>query len=203
MVAIPNPVSILNYEKLHNYGSSDEGIILNIGRLEPQKDQQTLIKAFALLAAKYPGWKLRIVGEGELKIELETLADNTGFGDRISFQGRVDDIEKEYLGANIFVMSSRYESFGLCTAEAIAHGLPVVGFADCPGTNELIVDQENGFLVEGLNRELCLSDAIEKLINSPELRESMGKGGESILSRFSLVKIVDEWEQLIHEVVGQ
>ena len=54
--------------------SSDSGVILNIGRLDPQKDQKTLIKAFALLADKYPKWKLRIIGNGVLKPELELLA---------------------------------------------------------------------------------------------------------------------------------
>jgi len=203
MVAISNPVSILKPGLLHNHDSSNGGIILNIGRLEPQKDQKTLIKAFALVANNHPNWKLRIIGDGTLKNELEILANETGFAKRISFSGTVDDISKEYHRAHIFVMSSRYESFGLCTAEAIVHGIPVIGFADCPGTNELIVNEENGLLVEGPVRHEALAFAIEKLIVSPKLRQSMGKGGKAILDRFSLDKVVDEWDQLIHEVAIQ
>ena len=203
MVAISNPVSILKPGLSRDHDSFNGGIILNIGRLEPQKDQKTVIKAFALVANNHPGWKLRIFGDGSLKNKLEILANKTGFGDRISISGTVDNIGKEYLGADIFVMSSLYESFGLCTAEAIVHGLPVVGFADCPGTNDLIVNEENGLLVKGPVRHEALALAIEKLIRSPELRQSMGEGGESILDRYSLDKITNEWEQLIHEVAKQ
>lgn len=201
MISLPNPVSIADHSPGSNASSSSKGIILNVGRLDPQKDHECLIRAFALLAEKYPGWNLRIIGVGSLRKQLKNLANTTGFGNRISFPGTVDDINREYAGADIFAMSSRYESFGLGTAEAMVYGLPVVGFADCPGTNELIIHNENGFLVEGGERELVLADAIEKLILSPELRKSMGQCGKSRVSEFSLHKIVERWENLIHEVV--
>ena len=203
MVAVANPVYIpeTTHDDMHK--SSDEGVILNIGRLDPQKDQKTLIRAFALLAGKYPGWKLRIIGSGILREQLERLADDTGFNERISFPGTVDDVNQEYLRSDIFVMSSRYESFGLGTAEAMANGLPVVGFADCPGTNELIIHNENGLLVEGPVRHIAMASAIEELIMSHELRKSMGECGKASVSRFRFDRIIDEWDQLIHEVAIQ
>lgn len=200
MVAVANPVYIpeTTHDDIHK--SSDEGVILNIGRLDPQKDQKILIRAFAVLAGKYPGWKLRIIGSGILREQLERLADDTGFNERISFPGTIDDINQEYLRSDIFAMSSRYESFGLGTAEAMAHGLPVVGFADCPGTNELIIHNENGFLVEGRERHVAMAFAIEKLIMSAELRKSMGERGKVMVAQFSLDNILDKWEEIIKTV---
>ena len=203
MVAIPDPVIFPENNQIGERRHTKNVIhtILNIGRLDPQKNQACLIKAFALLADKYPDWQLRIVGEGDLRDKLQSLVHDIGLSKRTFLPGIVNEITDEYLSAEIFVISSTYESFGLATAEAMAHCLPVVGFADCSGTNELIIDNENGFLVEGPDRHIALATAVEKLIMSTELRKSMGQCGKASVSRFRLDRIIDEWDQLIQEVV--
>jgi glycosyltransferase involved in cell wall biosynthesis len=98
-------------------------------------------------------------------------------------------------------MPSLYESFGLATAEALAHGLPAVGFADCPGTNELIENEVNGLLVPAGDRVAGLAAALSRLIEDSDLRRRLGQAGPQSVARFSVDTIVAQWEELLRRVV--
>lgn len=100
-------------------------------------------------------------------------------------------------------MSSVYESFGLATAEALAHGLPAVGFADCPGTNELIESGINGILVSGDDRVEALAAGLETAMGDPQLRQRMSARGPDSVAEFSVEHIVDRWEGLLDEVISR
>jgi glycosyltransferase involved in cell wall biosynthesis len=175
--------------------------LLSVGRLEPQKDHKTLITAFGMIADRYPDWQLRIVGEGMLRGALEGQARSLGLGDRIEFPGAVREISAEYASAQLFVMPSLYESFGLATAEALSHGLPAIGFADCPGTNDLIKDRVNGLLAPSRGSAEMLSKSLERLMSSPNLRTSMAEVAPQTVAQFKLHAVVDRWEALLHQVV--
>lgn len=200
MVVIPNPVSIpekiLPIEKS---SPSSRNKILSVGRLNLQKDHKTLIEAFALLANDFPNWDLKIVGDGDLRPQLEEQIKSLGLQDRITIANTTSNISKEYLSSQLFAMSSSYEGFGLVTAEALSYGLPAVGFADCPGTNELIKHEENGILVHGPQRAVVFSEGLRHLMSSPELRERLGKSGPESVAGFSLEKVCDKWEKLLQE----
>jgi len=111
--------------------------------------------------------------------------------------GTTTDILSEYQKAHIFALPSLYESFGLATAEAMAHCLPVIGFADCPGTNELITNGKNGLLLEGDDRVGALAEALKAYINDENLRVSYGHHARKYVSKFSPEKIVDDWYDII------
>lgn len=198
MVVIPNPVCIPKNNRVEslkrNFGRK---IILSVGRLASQKDHKTLLKAYALLSDDFLEWDLKIIGDGELRPQLEAQIKTLGLQKRVQIVSVTQNIEEEYLKAQIFVMPSLYESFGLATAEALAHGLPAVGFADCAGTNELIKHGQNGILVRGDQRDTVLADGIRRLMRSPELREQLGRSGVNSLSHFSIDKICDKWEKLL------
>lgn len=195
MEVVPNPVLPADRES----GSRERrsNIVLNVGRLFAQKDQRSLIEAFALVAETHAGWTLRIVGEGPLRPMLETLIVQLGLEDRVELPGAVGDISREYQRAEIFAMSSQYESFGLATAEALAHGLPAIGFADCPGTNELIHDGVNGLLVKGDQRVTDFAAALSRLMEDGKLRKKLGRSGPQSIEKFSLKAISSKWEQLL------
>ena len=199
IVPLPNPVNIPTIVREHNVSST--GCILNVGRLDKQKDQATLIRAFDEIVKKYPGWKLHIIGQGKLKPQLDKLVNELGVKDDVLMQDCTDDISSAYLDADIFAISSLYESFGLVTAEAMAHGLPVVGFSDCPGTNELIVDGETGILVDGDDRVKAFAKGIETLILEPKRRRNFGLKGRERIKQFSPKKNLDDWELLINRVL--
>jgi glycosyltransferase involved in cell wall biosynthesis len=200
MTVVPNPVTTAPARLADTVGSGRR-ILLSVGRLTDQKDHATLISAFALLAGDHPEWDLRIVGEGDLRPMLEARIAAAGLGDRIFLPGSTHDIAAEYSAAQIFVMPSTYESFGLVTAEALAHGLPAIGFADCPGTNELIVDGVNGLLVSGSNRPAALAEGLGRLIRDPALRDSMAAAAPASVRQFALDPIVDRWEDLLSSIV--
>lgn len=197
IVAIPNPVEATDFSVSNREASR---VFLSVGRLDPQKDQKILIDAFAVLAARYPDWTLRLVGEGPLRPDLEAQIAAAGLLGRIQLPGIVRDIAGEYARAAIFVLPSLYESFGLTSAEAMASGLPVIGFADCPGTNELVVDGETGILVRVRTPE-ALAQAMESLTQDSALCRRYGQAGAQRLSAFDPERITTIWETLAARTV--
>jgi len=200
MIVIPNPVSVPKDNRTGRIKSSfTRKRILSVGRLVPQKDHQTLIEAYSILADDFREWDLRIFGDGELRPQLETQVKALGLEGRVQLAATTPNVTEEYLCAQLFVNSSRYESFGLATAEAMTYRLPVVGFADCSGTNELIRHNHNGILVQGANRANVLADGMRRLMSSSELRQSLGNAGPSSMAAFSTEKICCQWEELLQK----
>lgn len=198
MKVVPNPVAVDSRVAPHR-ASPARPVLLSVGRLDAQKDHATLLQAFARVAPTHPRWDLRIVGEGRLRGDLEHTVESLGLRSRVTLPGVTAQIDDEYRQASAFVLSSRYESFGLATAEAMSHGLPVVGFADCPGTNELVADGRSGLLVDpGVDRVQALAAVLDRLLGDPALRERLGDAGRrSIDDRFSPRRVGDAWERLL------
>ena len=102
--------------------------------------------------------------------------------------GHQQDVQREYLRAQLMVTISRYEGLGLVTAEAIAHGLPTVGFGDCPGTNEIIQHCVNGMFVKPSNNQ---TRAEARAITLSELMEDHRKRLALTQASFSLPSTAD------------
>ncbi len=211
MVVLPNPVS------LHDERGARPGIaqdpdeqveslpigrrrLLTVGRLTEQKDHATLLDAFALVARRHADWDLRIVGIGELHAALQAQIERLGLTGRIGLAGFRRDIVTEHLQADLFVMPSRYESFGLAVAEAMQVGVPVVGFAECPGVNELVQDGINGILVTGQDRVRALADGLDRLMSDEHLRARLGAAAPSTVTSFGLDSVIDGWETLLFDI---
>jgi glycosyltransferase involved in cell wall biosynthesis len=202
MHVVPNPVNLDwgRIQKRREAGT--EKIILNIGRLTLQKDQITLIHAFDMIADRFPDWCLHIYGDGELKDTIKKAIARSQASSRIKLFKPVRDISNIYKNADIFVNPAHYESFGLVTAEAMAHQLPAVGFVDCPGTNELIIDGYNGLLVSGVNRAMALAQKLEILMMDSDLRTRLGHNGPQSIEQYNPNFVVQVWEDVIRKVVG-
>jgi len=198
MTVIPNPV--LSSKAATRPDSSATRVLLSVGGLRQEKGHHALIEAFARLAKRFPDWSLRIVGEGPRRGALEAQARNAGVGARVTFAGTIAEVAPEYAAADLFVVPSSYESFGLATAEALAAGIPAVGFADCPGTNEIIRDEVNGLLVSGPDRSEALARGLARLMEDQELRSRLGHAGPGSVARYSLDPVVDRWEELLFRV---
>jgi len=203
MSVVPNPLPAPRAERADPVGPPDgPRTLLAVGRLHEQKDHLTLVRAFGRVAAANPGWRLRIVGEGDQRPALEAQIDALGLGDRVDLAGTTDNIEAEYAAAQLFVIPSRWESFGLVTAEALAHGLPAVGFADCPGTRDLIADGRNGVLVApGEDRVGALADALSPLLADPEARKDLATGLAAADPAHALPAVLDVWQALVARTV--
>lgn len=208
MIAIPNAVSV-NADGYADTVAANRPrkVLLTVGRLEEQKDHATLIKAFKLLTQTFPDWDLKILGEGSLRGNLNRLAEGLGVADRIRIPGASRDVSPEYLEAQLFVLPSRYESFGLTLVEAFAHGLPAVGFDDCPGVNQLIKHGHNGWLVSRGNDPVAsLANGLRDLMSDDALRVSLSVNTTDTVAEFELESVLDHWETLLiasHEEVDK
>lgn len=203
MRTIHNPVPVPTADMVRR---PREAIVLAVGRMFPQKDHATLLAAFARVAGARPGWRLELVGDGELRPALEARASELGIAERTRFLGVVDDVAAHLRRAAVLAVPSRYESFGLATAEALALGVPAVGFADCAGTNELILDDRNGLLVPGGAHDDVRADALAgglaRLMDDAALRARLGAAGPASVARFDPEAVADAWEALLGEVAA-
>lgn len=205
MVVVPNPVKCsLSNPKIRDCALKKTYTLLTVGRLDKGKDFSTLIAAFSRLADRHQDWYLNIAGEGLERPALEAMILTFGLENRVKLLGAVRDIEEQYARADLFVMPSRYESFGLALAEAMSFGIPGVGFLDCPGVNEVISSGENGLLVRGDgDRVVSLAEGLDRLMSNPSLRKSYGEVAKQFAAKYSIGKIGPIWEKLLLKFGGQ
>lgn len=194
MFPISNPVYMMNPPK---DSISRKNIFLSVGRLDEQKDYQTLIKAFDALNHSIPSWELRIYGEGKLRQRLTNVVLSLNLQQKVFLMGTTDDIHRVYQESSIFVSSSYYESFGLAVAEAMSSGLPCVGFQDCPGINEVIVHEKNGLLAKGVKNHKSLASCMKELAENASKREYLGNNGAIFVKKFDIESIYLKWEALV------
>ena len=195
---IPNPLSFYPDE----ISSCKNKTIISVGRLAEQKGYKELIEVWSKLFKKYPDWKLEIYGEGSLKKELQEKIDTLGMTNSLLLKGTDKRIMERYLESSIYVMTSKYEGFGMVLVEAMACGLPVVSF-DCPcGPKDIIKDGEDGFLIR--NRDLDeMAKKLELLIKNENQRKIMGKKAHENIVRYSKEKVMLQWKNLFEELVNK
>ncbi len=201
LYVIPNPVIPTAYGSNDVVASLGPGrIIVAMGRLHPVKGYDLLLRAFARCAAEYPDWSLMILGEGEERERLETLAGELSIADRMSMPGRVKDPMELLRQADLFVMSSRYEGFPNALLEAMACGLPVIS-TDCPsGPRAVVRDGVDGVLVTPEDAG-ALAAAMRRLMSDEAERKSLASRAVEVAERFDLEKVMGMWEDVLDQVV--
>jgi glycosyltransferase involved in cell wall biosynthesis len=203
IVSIPNPVSLSKEFAKPSGHRGETKCLLSVGRLSYQKNQAVLIEAFARLADSIPDWRLVLVGAGEDEQKLKQLTADKGLGARVEFIGAVKEVECFYLSSHLFCLPSRWEGFPNALAEAMAHGLPVVGYADCAGFRQIVIDGETGCFAQGNGSADTLAAALLLLMKDDDRRQSMGAAAATSMRRFAPQAIFDRWETLFHEVSCQ
>ena len=191
---------VTNYpEKITDVADRPKRIIA-VGRLQAQKGFDLLIQSWQLIAARHPDWQLVVYGHGGDLQKLQQQLEKAGLTSSMTFAGTTDNIYKEYQDSAFYVMSSRYEGWGLVLVEAMSCGLPCVSF-DCPyGPSDIIRDGEDGFLVENGNIQQ-LAEKMELLINNKELRERLGVRARLNAARFTSDNIMPQWTKLFETIV--
>jgi glycosyltransferase involved in cell wall biosynthesis len=194
---IPNPVDLTPPRPR----ASGTRRLVAVGRLVHQKGFDLLLEAFAKIAPEHPDWSLTLFGEGEQRAHLEALCARLGVANQVQLPGVTGRPGQWVEEAEVFVLSSRFESFGNVVTEAMAAGLPVVAF-DCPwGPGEILRDGEDGLLVPPEDVD-ALAAAVRRLIVDPELRRRLGEAGARNVRRFEKAAIVAKWDALIREAIA-
>lgn len=197
IVAIPNPVFPARLSaRPDRPDTSGRYRLLSVGRLSYQKNYECSIGAFSRIVKSFPQWDLTIIGDGELRGALESMIASASLSGRVTLPGTVADPSEHYAAAHLFYLSSRWEGFPNALAEAQAHGLPAVGFAECAGVNELILDGQNGNLAKGNGDSESLANAFSALMTDNELRLQMGSMSRRTITSFTPEQIMDRWENI-------
>lgn len=187
---IPNILTITP-KKVTDYSTKR---IIAAGRYVHQKGFDLLLEAWHLINKNVSDWHLYIFGN-ENRRSYQKIVDKYRMNDNTHLMEATKDIAEEFSKSSIFVLSSRFEGFGLVLAEAMSCGLPCVSF-DCPyGPRDIITDREDGILVENGNVE-ALSKALEQLMVNEGLRQSMGEKALINVARYDSSNIMNCWEEL-------
>lgn len=197
---IPNLVTV--YPNDISCYSERSNRIICVGRLTRQKGFDYLIKAWAMISKKYPTWRIDIFGHGDMETTLNRMIIDYKLSDCTRINEQSDNIYEEYETSSIFVLSSRYEGFGLVLVEAMSCGVPCISF-DCPnGPADLITHGEDGLLVP-LGDIEKLAESIEWMITHEEERLRMSNNVRQKAKQYTAEVIMPQWVELFEKVAKQ
>ncbi|OEK08463.1 hypothetical protein A8C32_03160 [Flavivirga aquatica] len=187
----PNEVSSLENKK-----------VIAVGKHCHQKGYDRLLESWKLISNSYPDWKLEIYGTIDKNEGLANLAEKLNINKSVTFFPPEKNIGEKYQSASIYVMSSRYEGFGMVLIEAMAYGVPCVSF-DCPfGPSDIIKDTTDGYLAPNGDTNI-LSDKIMTLIKDESLRKQMGTNARQNVLRYAPKVIVPQWDNLFKDLINK
>ena len=193
---IPNSLSFKTKES----SKCENKKAICVGRYNEQKGYEYLIEAWSIVSSKHPDWSLHAYGAGELKDELQKLISEKNIGYSFFLHEPNTNIIEKYLDSSIYIMSSRYEGFGMVLIEAMECGLPCISF-NCPsGPADIINHGIDGYLVDYLNSKQ-LASRICELIENDNLRKEMGRKAKINVQRYSEDSIMRKWEDLLMELI--
>lgn len=195
LVVIPNFVSSTSMLR----SSLSNKRVIAVGRYSWQKGFDMLINAWKVVNTRHPDWQLDIYGSGDNAL-YQKQADGLGLASVVTCHGSVEHVYGKYAESSLFVLSSRYEGFGLVLVEAMGVGLPVVSFA-CPcGPRDILKDGETGILVspgdvKGLAEKICF------VIEHQDVRQSMGERAITRAKMFTQERVMQQWMELFENLM--
>jgi len=177
----------------HPWFDGDHDVLLGVGRLTMQKDFGTLIRAFSRVR-RHSDARLIILGEGDMRPELEQLTETTAQTDVIDMPGYVENPYKYMAKSDLFVLSSAWEGFGNVIVEAMACGTPVVA-TDCESGPAEILDGGTFGRLTPVGDPAALADSIVDSLNEPEEPDRLRQRA----AEFSTDEIMERYERVLFE----
>lgn len=163
--------------------------IVNVGSFVLKKNQRFFIPIAQKLKQLDVNFRITLLGNGELFTSIKQEIAANGLNDYFEMPGMVQDVEKYYESASLYVHTATYEPFGLVLLEAMAAGLPVVSL-DGGGNREIIVDGENGYLLANQNSDLIV-ERILQLHKNQTLYMKMANRAQTFAQQFDIKAYVD------------
>jgi glycosyltransferase involved in cell wall biosynthesis len=169
------------------------------GRYTYQKGFDLLVDAWTHVALSHPEWTLNIYGFGD-RSEIERLVEEKGLQEKVILNSNATNIEDKYCDSSIFILSSRYEGFGMVLIEAMSCGLPAVSYT-CPcGPRDIITDGKDGMLVDN-GDTAALGAAINRMIEDEEARHEMSRHAIEKAQQFQIDNIAKQWKKLFEDAI--
>lgn len=193
---IPNSIAI----KKNIANNERKKIIIAAGRIAVVKQFDHLIQSWSLIGDKYPDWEIHIYGEGDelLLLELKTLIIKLSVPN-ICLKGATTSLKNKMEEASIYALTSKTECFPMVLLEALSFGLPIIAY-DCPhGPKNIIIDAEDGILVENNNID-DFAKRLSNLIENKVLREKMSINARLNVVRFDEKLIMNQWLNLFNKI---
>ena len=208
VTVIPDPITIEVNSGKEKSGKCAKRVV-TIGRYAYQKGYDMLLQAWAEVEPQITQivtekgseeWTLDIYGQGD-QTDYRMLMTELGIdANQCHLNGPVEDVVKAYQDSSIFVLSSRFEGFGMVLVEAMACGLPVVSF-DCPaGPDEIITDGVDGLLVPSGDVH-ALAEKLMALMSDESLRMRLGQQALLTAQRYNMAALAGQWTVLFEKVI--
>ncbi|MEK4137068.1 N-acetyl-alpha-D-glucosaminyl L-malate synthase BshA [Kurthia sp. FSL E2-0154] len=177
----------------------DEKVLVHVSNFRKVKHVPDVIDTF-IKTRKYVKSKLLLIGDGPEKHEAMQLAKQTPYGEDILFLGKQENLAELYAMADLKLLMSEKEAFGLVLLEAMACGVPGIG-TRIGGIPEVICHEKNGYIVELGDTDQAAHHAISLLLDDEKLQLFRKRAIQSVQNRFHSEKIVEQYEALYEKVV--
>ena len=197
MQVIPNARSFYSEEP----AKLDAKKVIAVGRYSYQKGLDRLLMAWKEVIQQVPGWKLHLVGDGELREQLAQMCVHLGIQDSVILGKAEKQMKEVYQEASVLVLTSHYEGLPMVLLEAQAVGLPIVSFACKCGPKDVIENGRDGFLVpEGDVKGL--TEKLVQVMKDEQLRKDMGRSAFKRSERYAVDVVMQKWEDLFSNLLN-
>ncbi len=199
VVVMPNPST---FKILGELPKNKQKIILAIGSLDryEHKGFDNLLDILPPLAAKFPEWKLKIVGQGEkgqaYLLDKVNQLELQNFVEFLGFRNDVDNLMKT---SEIYVLPSRYEGLPMVLIEAMSQGMACIAYDCKTGPSDIISNKRNGLLIENQNK-MAMQNGLQELMSDPQLRKSLAENALQSMEGFQIDTVLIKWETLFKEL---
>ena len=199
LCVIDNGIDLSPFLEIPRYPLGDAVTFGNIGRLDQVKDQQGLLRAFAILRKTHPHARLRLLGDGVLRSDLECLTKDLAITENVIFEGFSSDTARFLSSIDIYVISSRSEGLPLTLLEAMGAALPVVATA-VGGVPDILGNAQGGWLCPPCNPNE-LAKAMEKALLSPDLGIVGAQNRKAAQEHYSVERMTRDYDHLYKQLL--
>lgn len=185
--------------KVEKFSDCTKKSVVALIRYHKVKGIERMIETWGRIAKKHPDWHLNVYGQGN-KEAYQVHVDKQNLQDFITLHGPTDNVQEVLQQSSAYLMTSLQEAWGLVMIEAMATGVPVLAF-DCPyGPRHIVIDGQNGFLVQDGDIN-TMAERLDQILSDDDMRQAMGKQAIIDAERFSVENICKEWQELFNDLL--